>query len=74
MWLTHLKNLNQRIQNGQSEQRKYHNEPMRTQSENMQLPEARENARDQVAIGFRFGWEVSAGFLDKWHGVVNKNH
>ena len=47
---------------------------MRTQSENMQLPEARENARDQVAIGFRFGWEVSAGFLDKWHGVVNKNH
>ena len=40
----------------------------------MQLPEARENARDQVAIGFRFGWKVSAGFLDKWHGVVNKNH
>ena len=73
MWLTHVKPKSKNSQRP-IRTKEIPQWASETQSENMQLPEARENARDQVAIGFRFGWEVSAGFLDKWHGVVNKNH
>ena len=58
-----FKNKSQSNRKGQSEERKQHEKPTRTQSKNKKTPQARENAGDQVAIGFSFKSE----WLRKWH-------
>ena len=51
--------------------RKKQNEPMRTLEANIRNQrQARENARDQVVIGFSF----ASDWLKRWHEFSETNH